>query len=106
MWAFYQSVGISGTLRLCFFHDTDENPLTSWRRFCIIRLVPHGGISQRQGRLAQLVEHSLDVRRVSGSSPLTSTIRTTVEGISILLECSAFNRFFMPEKPDLTPTPV
>ena len=25
------------------------------------------------GRLAQLVEHSLDVRRVSGSSPLTST---------------------------------
>ncbi len=27
----------------------------------------------RSGRLAQLVEHSLDVRRVSGSSPLTST---------------------------------
>lgn len=26
------------------------------------------------GRLAQLVEHSLDVRNVSGSSPLTSTI--------------------------------
>jgi hypothetical protein len=27
----------------------------------------------RHGRLAQLVEHSLDVRRVSGSSPLSST---------------------------------
>ena len=26
------------------------------------------------GRLAQLVEHSLDVRKVSGSSPLTSTM--------------------------------
>ena len=26
------------------------------------------------GRLAQLVEHALDVRRVSGSSPLSSTI--------------------------------
>ena len=25
------------------------------------------------GRLAQLVEHALDVRRVSGSSPLSST---------------------------------
>ena len=28
------------------------------------------------GRLAQLVEHALDVRRVSGSSPLSSTIDT------------------------------
>ena len=28
---------------------------------------------RQNGRLAQLVEHSLDVRRVSGSSPLTST---------------------------------
>lgn len=28
---------------------------------------------QTNGRLAQLVEHSLDVRVVSGSSPLTST---------------------------------
>ena len=27
----------------------------------------------RNGRLAQLVEHPLDVRRVSGSSPLSST---------------------------------
>ena len=27
------------------------------------------------GRLAQLVEHALDVRRVSGSSPLSSTKR-------------------------------
>ena len=43
-------------------------PLTSRRLFCIMRLVP-----QQNGRLAQLVEHSLDVRRVSGSSPLTST---------------------------------
>ena len=29
--------------------------------------------TKARGRLAQLVEHSLDVRRVSGSSPLTST---------------------------------
>lgn len=29
--------------------------------------------SGRSGRLAQLVEHLLDVQRVSGSSPLTST---------------------------------
>ena len=29
------------------------------------------------GRLAQLVEHSLDVRRVSGSSPLSSTTKET-----------------------------
>ena len=29
-----------------------------------------------RGHLAQLVEHSLDVRRVSGSSPLMSTIKT------------------------------
>ena len=33
-----------------------------------------GKILSVMGRLAQLVEHSLDVRRVSGSSPLTSTI--------------------------------
>ena len=30
-------------------------------------------IVNAQGHLAQLVEHSLDVRRVSGSSPLMST---------------------------------
>ncbi len=29
------------------------------------------------GRLAQLVEHALDVRRVSGSSPLSSTNQKT-----------------------------
>ena len=29
------------------------------------------------GRLAQLVEHALDVRRVSGSSPLSSTRKET-----------------------------
>ena len=34
--------------------------------FCVI-------ITLESGRLAQLVEHSLDVRRVSGSSPLAST---------------------------------
>ncbi len=36
------------------------------------------------GRLAQLVEHSLDVRRVSGSSPLTSTkkaVRSTERAV-------------------------
>ena len=33
------------------------------------------------GRLAQLVEHSLDVRRVSGSSPLTSTTKKTALSI-------------------------
>ena len=31
------------------------------------------------GRLAQLVEHALDVRRVSGSSPLSSTIHEKSE---------------------------
>ena len=30
------------------------------------------------GRLAQLVEHALDVRRVSGSSPLSSTKTKTI----------------------------
>ena len=36
-------------------------------------------LRRRYGRLAQLVEHSLDVRRVSGSSPLTSTKRALDE---------------------------
>ena len=36
--------------------------------------------SLRYGRLAQLVEHSLDVRRVSGSSPLTSTSPNSHKG--------------------------
>ena len=31
------------------------------------------------GRLAQLVEHALDVRRVSGSSPLSSTKKDTTQ---------------------------
>ena len=30
------------------------------------------------GRLAQLVEHPLDVREVTGSSPVSSTIKTAV----------------------------
>ena len=33
----------------------------------------------RYGQLAQLVEHPLDVRRVSGSSPLLSTMKSTCE---------------------------
>ena len=40
--------------------------LQNLKYYCIISVL-------QQGRLAQLVEHSLDVRRVSGSSPLTST---------------------------------
>ena len=37
------------------------------------------------GRLAQLVEHALDVRRVSGSSPLSSTKKeTTPKGVVFL----------------------
>ena len=40
--------------------------LTNSQSFVIIHLA--------SGRLAQLVEHALDVRRVSGSSPLSSTI--------------------------------
>ena len=38
----------------------------------------------KQGRLAQLVEHSLDVRMVSGSIPLASTTTHTVETISFI----------------------
>ena len=36
-----------------------------------------------QGRLAQLVEHLLDVQRVSGSIPLASTIKTVIVGCKI-----------------------
>ena len=43
--------------------------MTTAHLFGIIPLVH----ANKYGRLAQLVEHSLDVRRVSGSSPLTST---------------------------------
>ena len=39
----------------------------------------HAIIILASGRLAQLVEHSLDVRRVSGSSPLSSTIHEKSE---------------------------
>ena len=52
------------------------NPLDKKQIYVII-----SSASQRcgYGRLAQLVEHSLDVRRVSGSSPLTSTKRALDE---------------------------
>ena len=52
------------------------NPLDKKQIYVII-----SSASQRcgYGRLAQLVEHSLDVRRVSGSSPLTSTKRASDE---------------------------
>ncbi len=43
----------------------------------------------RNGRLAQLVEHALDVRRVSGSSPLSSTTgfsRNFFREISFLID--------------------
>ena len=40
-------------------------------------------ISFALGQLAQLVEHPLDVRRVSGSSPLLSTIRDQVERLGL-----------------------
>ena len=45
--------------------------LTKSVKPCIIHHAP--------GRLAQLVEHALDVRRVSGSSPLSSTIHEKSE---------------------------
>ena len=41
------------------------------------------------GRLAQLVEHSLDVRVVSGSSPLTSTKNKTALRLSYFFIQSA-----------------
>ena len=55
--------------------------------------LPSGGISsiistfhftkeQRDGRLAQLVEHALDVRRVSGSIPLASTTPANPTGFA------------------------
>ena len=50
--------------------------LTNSGRWCIIYIVERGKRSQitkEYGRLAQLVEHSLDVRVVSGSNPLAST---------------------------------
>ena len=40
----------------------------------------------KYGRLAQLVEHSLDVRVVSGSNPLASTTKT---------ECKCIRFFFL-----------
>lgn len=36
-------------------------------------------VCKLKGRLAQLVERSLDVRKVSGSSPLTSTKKAAVK---------------------------
>ncbi len=38
--------------------------------------VAEKGYNMKKGCLAQPVEHSLDVRRVSGSSPLASTKKT------------------------------
>ena len=35
-------------------------------------------MTSADGRLAQLVEHALDVRRVSGSSPLSSTRKKAI----------------------------
>ena len=37
------------------------------------------------GRLAQLVEHPLDVREVTGSSPVSSTRKPTCESKSVFL---------------------
>ena len=46
------------------------------RMYLILRFVLGIIIQYYYGRLAQLVEHLLDVQRVSGSSPLTSTTMT------------------------------
>ena len=44
---------------------------------------------KKRGRLAQLVEHLLDVQRVSGSSPLSSTRKKTSVGclFSVIFAC-------------------
>ena len=42
-----------------------------------------------KGHLAQLAEHSLDVRRVSGSSPLMSTINKRIAFAILLFICIA-----------------
>ena len=69
-----------------------DNPLTNAAGFTIIMTAPLEIIrsGRKKGRLAQLVEHSLDVRRVSGSSPLTST--------KIALRPLGRARFFMYSK--------
>ena len=46
------------------------------RMYLILRFILGIMIQYYYGRLAQLVEHLLDVQRVSGSSPLTSTTMT------------------------------
>ena len=58
--------GIPGVIFLFIAATIFKWVLQNLKYYCIISVL-------QQGRLAQLVEHSLDVRRVSGSSPLTST---------------------------------
>ena len=48
---------------------------------------------QALGRLAQLVEHSLDVRRVSGSSPLSSTRYAPLVKVALFLVSAVFLPF-------------
>ena len=52
--------------------------------YLILRFVLGIIIQYYYGRLAQLVEHLLDVQRVSGSSPLTSTTTNKSEPIAQL----------------------
>ena len=56
-----------------------SSPLSSTTKTC-----------PNHGRLAQLVEHALDVRRVSGSSPLSSTTKTRFAPCLFLLLCCHF----------------
>ena len=46
----------------------------------------------KYGQLAQLVEHSLDVRRVSGSSPLLSTRGAVPALVGAAFVCPDFER--------------
>lgn len=65
--------------------------LTNAGGWCIIYLVErskHSQITKEYGRLAQLVEHSLDVRVVSGSNPLASTKPLRIIG-GVFLSCFA-----------------
>ena len=43
----------------------------------------HIGVDTTHGRLAQLVEHLLDVQEVTGSSPVPSTIQFVLEPNSL-----------------------
>ena len=79
-----------------------EKSLAFWHRIWYYNLADFG--KTEYGRLAQLVEHLLDVQEVTGSSPVPSTIQFVLEpdslrkkgsGIFLFLDYFCFTKYNM-----------